>query len=85
VKAEYALEYGTDALEIHKDAIEPGQKVLIVDDLLATGGTAAAVAGLVEKLGGTVAGLAFVVELDFLSGRGKLAGRDVFSLVHYDK
>jgi len=85
VKAEYALEYGTDALEIHKDAIEPGQKVLIVDDLLATGGTAAAVAGLVEKLGGTVAGLAFVVELDFLGGRGKLAGRDVFSLVHYDK
>lgn len=85
VRAEYALEYGTDALEIHKDAIEPGQKVLIVDDLLATGGTAAAVAGLVEKLGGTVAGLAFVVELDFLGGRGKLAGRDVFSLVHYDK
>jgi adenine phosphoribosyltransferase len=85
VKAEYALEYGTDALEIHKDAIEPGQTVLIVDDLLATGGTAAAVAGLVEKLGGTVAGLAFVVELDFLGGRGKLAGRDVFSLVHYDK
>ena len=85
VRAEYALEYGTDALEIHKDAIEPGQKVLIVDDLLATGGTAAAVAGLVEKLGGTVAGLAFVVELDFLNGREKLAGRDVFSLVHYDK
>ena len=85
VKAEYALEYGTDALEIHKDAVEPGQKVLIVDDLLATGGTAAAVAGLVEKLGGTVTGLAFVVELDFLGGRGKLAGRDVFSLVHYDK
>jgi len=85
VKAEYALEYGTDALEIHKDAVEPGQKVLIVDDLLATGGTAAAVAGLVEKLGGTVAGLAFVVELDFLNGRGKLAGRDVFSLVRYDK
>ncbi|MEK7751349.1 MAG: adenine phosphoribosyltransferase [Acidobacteriota bacterium] len=85
VRAEYALEYGTDALEIHKDAVEPGQKVLIVDDLLATGGTAAAVAGLVEKLGGTVAGLAFVVELDFLGGREKLAGRDVFSLVHYDK
>jgi len=85
VKTEYALEYGTDALEIHKDAIQPGQNVLIVDDVLATGGTAAAVAGLVEKLGGKVAGLAFVVELDFLNGRGKLGGREVFSLVHYDK
>lgn len=85
VKAEYALEYGTDTLEIHKDAIRPGQNVLIVDDVLATGGTAAAVAGLVEKLGGKVAGLAFVVELDFLNGRGKLPGREVFSLVHYDK
>ncbi len=85
VKAEYALEYGTDTLEIHKDAIRPGQNVLIVDDVLATGGTAAAVSGLVEKLGGKVAGLAFVVELDFLNGRGKLPGRDVFSLVRYDK
>jgi adenine phosphoribosyltransferase len=85
VKVEYALEYGTDALEIHKDAIQPGQRVLIVDDVLATGGTAAAVAGLVEKLGGTVAGLAFVCELDFLNGRGKLAGREIFSLIHYDK
>lgn len=85
VRVEYALEYGMDALEIHRDAIEPGQRVLIVDDVLATGGTAAAVAGLVEKLGGTVAGLAFVVELDFLQGRSKLEGRDVFSLVHYEK
>jgi adenine phosphoribosyltransferase len=85
VRAEYALEYGMDALEIHRDAIQPGQNVLIVDDVLATGGTAAAVAGLVEKLGGKVAGLAFVVELDFLNGRQKLAGREVFALVHYDK
>ncbi len=84
-RAEYALEYGTDAVEIHRDAIQPGQNILIVDDLLATGGTAAAVAALVEKLGGKVAGLAFVVELDFLNGRERLAGRDVFSQVHYDK
>jgi adenine phosphoribosyltransferase len=82
---EYALEYGTDRLEIHRDAIEPGQRVLILDDLLATGGTAAAVAKLVEKLGGQVAGLGFVVELDFLKGREKLAGYDVFSLLHYDR
>jgi adenine phosphoribosyltransferase len=83
VRAEYALEYGTDALEIHKDAVQPGQRVLIVDDVLATGGTAAAVAALVEQLGGTVAGLAFVCELDFLNGRAKLAGREVYSLLHY--
>ena len=85
VREEYQLEYGTDSLEIHEDAIQPGQNVLIVDDLLATGGTAAAVARLVEKLGGKVAGLGFVVELDFLKGREKLAGHDVFSLLHYDK
>jgi adenine phosphoribosyltransferase len=85
VRAEYALEYGTDALEIHRDAIQPGQSILIVDDVLATGGTAAAVAGLVESLGGKVAGLAFVAELEFLNGRAKLPGRDVFALVHYDK
>lgn len=84
-RIEYALEYGTDALEIHKDAVGPGTRALIVDDLLATGGTAAAVARLVEKLGGTVAGLAFVVELDFLRGREKLAGYDVRSLLHYEK
>jgi adenine phosphoribosyltransferase len=85
VREEYQLEYGTDCVEIHQDAIEPGQRVLIVDDLLATGGTAAAVARLVEKLGGKVAGLGFVVELDFLNGRSKLAGYDVFSLIQYDR
>jgi adenine phosphoribosyltransferase len=84
-RVEYALEYGTDALEVHKDAIEPGQNILIVDDVLATGGTAAAVCRLVEKLGGRVAGIGFVVELDFLHGRDKLPGYDVFSLVHYDQ
>lgn len=82
-RIEYALEYGSDTLEVHKDAIQPGQRVLIVDDVLATGGTAAAVTRLVEQLGGEVAGLAFVIELDFLSGRDKLPGRDIFSLVHY--
>ena len=82
-RIEYALEYGTDVLEIHKDAISPGQKVLIIDDVLATGGTAAAVARLVEKLGGKVAGLGFILELDFLSGRQKLNGYDVHSLLHY--
>ncbi len=82
-RIEYALEYGTDILEIHKDAIEPGQRVLIVDDVLATGGTAKAVTELVGKLGGEVAGLGFVIELDFLNGRGKLDGQNVFSLVHY--
>jgi len=83
IRQEYVLEYGTDALEIHQDAIEPGQNILIVDDLLATGGTALAVAQLVEKLKGKVAAVAFVVELDFLKGRGKLDGYKVVSLVHY--
>ena len=82
-RVEYALEYGTDAVEIHRDAIHPGQNVLIVDDVLATGGTAAAAARLVEKLGGNVAGLGFVIELDFLKGREKLPGRDVYSLIKY--
>ena len=82
-RVEYELEYGTDVLEIHKDAIQPGQKVLIVDDVLATGGTAKAVAQLVEKLGGNVVGLNFVIELDFLNGRKKLAAYDVDSLMHY--
>ena len=85
VSVEYALEYGTDSLQMHRDAIAPGQRVLIIDDVLATGGTAAAVAKLVEKLGGVVAGLGFLVELDFLHGRSKLAGYDVFSLLHYGK
>jgi adenine phosphoribosyltransferase len=80
---EYALEYGTDKLEIHRDAVAPGVKVLIIDDVLATGGTASGVAALIGKLGGTVAGLGFVIELDFLNGRSKLAGHDVFSLIHY--
>jgi len=82
-RIEYALEYGTDVLEIHKDAIDPGQNVLIIDDVLATGGTAAAVTRLVEKLGGKVAGLGFIMELDFLHGREKLNGYDVFSMLHY--
>ena len=82
-KVTYDLEYGTDTLEIHKDAVKKGQKVVIVDDLLATGGTATACAQLIESLGGQVAGLGFAVELDFLKGRDKLAKYDVFSLLHY--
>jgi adenine phosphoribosyltransferase len=81
----YDLEYGSDTLEVHRDAIVPGSKVLIVDDLLATGGTAKAVARLVEQLGGSVAGLGFVLELTFLSGREKLEGYDIFSVLQYDK
>ncbi|MFZ1917862.1 MAG: adenine phosphoribosyltransferase [Terriglobales bacterium] len=84
-KISYDLEYGSNALEVHKDAIQKGQKVLIVDDLLATGGTAVATAKLATDLGGQIAGLAFVVELDFLKGREKLANYDVFSLLHYDR
>jgi len=82
-RVEYALEYGTDSVEVHRDAIQPGQKVLIVDDVLATGGTAAAAAKLVEKLGGVVEGLGFVIELDFLNGRKKLTNFDINSLIHY--
>jgi adenine phosphoribosyltransferase len=85
VAVSYQLEYGTDSLEIHKGAIENGHRVLIVDDLLATGGTAAAVTKLVEEVGGKIVGLGFVVELTFLKGRAKLAGRDVFSMLQYDK
>jgi adenine phosphoribosyltransferase len=84
-KFDYALEYGTNTLEIHRDAIKKGQRVLIVDDLLATGGTASATAKLASSLGAEIAGLGFVVELDFLSGRKMLQGYDVFSLLHYDK
>jgi len=80
----YQLEYGTDTLEIHEDAIQPGQSVLISDDLLATGGTAAATVKLVMALGGVVNGAAFAVELTFLKGRSKLPGLDVFSLIQYD-
>lgn len=82
-QVEYELEYGTDILEIHKDAITPGQKVLIVDDVLATGGTAKAVTHLVHKLGGDLVGLSFVIELDFLQGRQRLPGQTVNSLLHY--
>jgi adenine phosphoribosyltransferase len=85
LKAEYDLEYGSNTLEIHQDAIRKGQRVIVVDDLLATGGTAEATAKLVSSLGGEIAGMAFVVELDFLNGRKKLQGYDVLSLLHYDK
>jgi adenine phosphoribosyltransferase len=85
VKWSYELEYGLDTLEIHKDAIKPGQRVIIVDDLLATGGTANACAQLAKSLGADIAGMGFVVELDFLNGRKKFEGTEVFSLLHYDK
>ncbi|WP_130344381.1 adenine phosphoribosyltransferase [Herbihabitans rhizosphaerae] len=84
IAADYELEYGNNRLEIHTDAVRPGQRVIIVDDLLATGGTAAATVELVTALGGEVIGLGFVIELDFLHGRDKLAGHDVFSLLRYD-
>ncbi len=84
-RVEYSLEYGSNALEMHKDAIEQGQRVLIVDDLLATGGTAEATAKLATSMGAEIAGLAFVVELDFLKGRDKLKQYEVFSLLRYDK
>ena len=83
VAAKYALEYGFDVLELHADAIRNGARVLIHDDLLATGGTAKAKIDLVEQLGGEVVGLAFVIELEFLNGREKLAGYDVHSLIQY--
>lgn len=82
-RVNYSLEYGTNTLEVHKDAIKPGQKVLIVDDLLATGGTIGATIELVEKLGGTVVGIAFLIELTFLHGRNKLTGYDVFTQIQY--
>jgi adenine phosphoribosyltransferase len=84
-RLEYELEYGSNVLEIHKDAIQKGQRVIIVDDLLATGGTAAATVSLAQSLGAEVCGLGFVVELDFLKGREKLKGCDVFSLLHYNQ
>jgi adenine phosphoribosyltransferase len=80
---EYELEYGSDKLEVHEDAISPGERVLIVDDVLATGGTAASVCQLVEGLGGEVAGLGFVIEIKLLKGREKLPGREVQSVVWY--
>jgi adenine phosphoribosyltransferase len=85
VKVTYDLEYGQDTLEMHKDAIKPGQRIVIVDDLLATGGTAQATAKLAKSLGADICGLGFVVELDFLNGRDKLKEYDVVSLLHYDK
>jgi adenine phosphoribosyltransferase len=84
-RASYELEYGSNTLEVHQDAIQKGQRVIIVDDLLATGGTAEATAKLASSLGAEIAGLGFVVELDFLKGREKLKPYDVFSLLHYDK
>jgi adenine phosphoribosyltransferase len=84
-KVTYDLEYGTDTLEIHVDAIEPGQNVLLVDDLLATGGTMEATVKLVRQLGGHIAGLGFAVELDFLKGRERFRDLDVFSLLHYSE
>jgi len=81
--AEYELEYGTNTLEIHKDAVRPGERVLIVDDVLATGGTARATADLVERIGGKVVGIACLIELDFLHGRKKLDGYDLFTLLTY--
>ena len=85
VKWSYELEYGLDTLEIHKDAIRRGQRVIIVDDLLATGGTANACVQLAKSLSAEIAGLGFVVELDFLNGRKKFDGIEVFSLLHYDR
>ena len=82
---EFELEYGTDTLEMHNDAVEPGQRVLIIDDLLATGGTAVACCKLVENAGGEVAALAFVIELSFLEGREKLRGYQILSLIQYDQ
>lgn len=83
IAEDYALEYGTDRLEMHQDAVTPGENILVVDDLLATGGTAGAALKLVRKAGGNVAGASFLVELDFLSGRAKLEGAEVHSLIHY--
>jgi adenine phosphoribosyltransferase len=83
VRESYDLEYGTDCLEIHADAVQPGQNVLIIDDVLATGGTAAATSALVRKLGGRVHSLAFLVELEFLNGRRKLPNESVYSVVKY--
>jgi len=84
VEQKYDLEYGTDRLEIHKDAIAPGQKVVIIDDLLATGGTIKAACKLVEKLGGEVAGILVMIELGFLNGRDKLKDYDLFTLIRYE-
>ena len=83
VSATYALEYGEDTLQMHEDAVRKGEKVLIVDDVLATGGTAGAVCSLVDKMGGKVESIAMLIELSFLNGRARLPGRDIFSLLKY--
>jgi adenine phosphoribosyltransferase len=83
VREEYSLEYGTDKLEIHRDAIHPGERILVIDDVLATGGTAAATSRLVETLGGEIVGLGFVIELTELGGRARLGDRDVEALLRY--
>lgn len=83
IEETYELEYGTDTLQMHEDAIKEGQKVLIVDDLLATGGTVRATANMVEKLGGVIEACAFVIELDFLNGRQKVGDYNIHSLIHY--
>jgi adenine phosphoribosyltransferase len=84
IKKEYELEYGVDALEMHRDAIEPGDKALVIDDLMATGGTLAATCGMVEKLGGTVAGIGVLIELSFLKGQEKFQKYDYLPLIKYD-
>jgi adenine phosphoribosyltransferase len=84
ISESYTLEYGVNTLQIHQDAIEPGQRVLIVDDLLATGGSARATANLVERLGGEVVGLVFLVELDYLHGRKQIEGFNVRSIIHFE-
>jgi adenine phosphoribosyltransferase len=84
ITVKYDLEYGSDSLQIHKDAIQPGQRVIIVDDLLATGGTMQATIDLVKQMGGEVAGIAVAIELDFLKGRNRFPEYDVFSLLHYN-
>jgi adenine phosphoribosyltransferase len=83
LRAEYELEYGLDSLEMHEDAVKPNEKILVVDDVIATGGTAAAKVQLVEQLGGVVAGIAFLIELSFLNGRSKLSDYEIFSLITY--
>jgi adenine phosphoribosyltransferase len=84
IRESYQLEYGSDVLEIHTDSIKPGERVLVIDDLLATGGTAAAACSLVKRLEGRIIGVAFVIELSFLGGRKKLADYDVYSILAYD-
>ena len=84
ISESYELEYGTNSLEMHEDAIEPGQRVLLVDDLLATGGSARAAINLIERVGGTVVGVSFMIELDFLHGRDELEAYEVLSLFHFD-